>query len=153
MAATVLGGLPGRLKVLAAVQTGLGIRAADEDRFGRAVERIFAEAGVSTSEELDCIRSEGGLGLFVRSLVGLDRVAAKRVFDGFFQGRNLTAHQLEFVNMMIDHLTERGTMNPRLLYELPFTDFNPLSVDGMFKKGEVVELTQILRDVQERAAA
>ena len=57
------------------------------------------------------------------------------------------------MNMMIDHLTERGAMDPRLLYESPFTDLDPLGVAGVFKEGEVVELIQILRDVQERAAA
>ena len=65
----------------------------------------------------------------------------------------MTEHQLEFLNMMIDHLTERGVMDPRLLYESPLTDLDPLGVAGVFKEGEVVELIQILRDVQGRAAA
>jgi type I restriction enzyme R subunit len=117
------------------------------------LERIFAEAGVGTAEDLERIRTEGGLGLFVRSLVGLDRAAAKQAFDAFTQGRNLTAHQLEFVDMMIDHLTARGAMDARLLYESPFTDIDPLGVAGLFKEGEVTELLQILQDVQGRAAA
>jgi type I restriction enzyme R subunit len=45
------------------------------------------------------------------------------------------------------------TDHPRLLYESPFTDLDPLGVAGVFGEGEVVELIQILRDVQERAAA
>jgi type I restriction enzyme R subunit len=117
------------------------------------LERIFAEAGLGSPEDIDRIRAAGGLGLFVRSLVGLDRAAAKQAFDGFIQGRRLTAHQLEFIDMMIDHLTARGTMDPRLLYESPFTDLDPLGVAGVFGEGEVVQLVQILRDVQGRAAA
>jgi type I restriction enzyme R subunit len=113
------------------------------------LERIFVEAGIGTSEEMERIRGEGGLGIFVRSLVGLDRVAAKRALDGFSEGHKLTAHQHEFVNMIIDHLTAR----PRLLYESPFTDLDPLGVAGVFGEGEVVELIQILRDVEGRAAA
>lgn len=35
--------------------------------------------------DLDQARQNGGLGLFVRSLVGLDREAAKRAFDGFLR--------------------------------------------------------------------
>jgi type I restriction enzyme R subunit len=73
--------------------------------------------------------------------------------DGFSEGRKLTAHQLEFIDMMIDHLTARGIMDPRLLYESPFTDLDPLGVAGIFAEGEVVQLIQILRDVQGRAAA
>jgi type I restriction enzyme R subunit len=91
--------------------------------------------------------------MFVRSLVGLDRAAAKRALDGFSEGRKLTAHQLEFIDMIIDHLTARGVMDPRLLYESPFTDLDPLGVAGIFAEGEVVQLIQILRDVQGRAAA
>jgi type I restriction enzyme, R subunit len=93
------------------------------------------------------------VGFFVRSLVGLDRDAAKRAPDGFSEGRKLTGHQHEFVNMIIDHLTARGVMDPRLLYESPFTDLDPLGVAGVFREGDVVELVQILRDVQGRAAA
>ncbi len=117
------------------------------------LERIFAEAGIGGPEEITRLREEGGLGLFVRSLVGLDRAAAKRAFDGFLQGRNLTAHQHEFIDMMIEHLTERGVMDPRLLYELPFTDIDPLGVAGVFGQGEVVQLIQILDEVRGRAAA
>jgi type I restriction enzyme R subunit len=65
----------------------------------------------------------------------------------------LTAHQHEFVDMVIDHLTARGVMDPRVLYESPFTDLDPLGVAGVFGEGEVVELIRILRDVQGRAAA
>jgi type I restriction enzyme, R subunit len=117
------------------------------------LDRIFAEAGIGTPEEMGRIREGGGLGVFVRSLVGLDRAAAKRAFDTFVQGRKLTAHQYEFVDMVIDHLTARGVMDPRLLYESPFTDLDPLGVAGLFREGDVVELIQILRDVEKRAAA
>jgi type I restriction enzyme R subunit len=117
------------------------------------LERIFVEAGVGTSEEMERIRDEGGLGVFVRSLVGLDRAAAMRAFDTFIQGRKLTAHQHEFVDMVIDHLTARGVMDPRLLYGSPFTDLDPLGVAGVFEEADVVKLIQVLRDVQGRAAA
>jgi type I restriction enzyme R subunit len=117
------------------------------------LERIFAEAGIGTPEEMDRIREEGGLGLFVRSLVGLDRAAAKRALDVFSEGRKLTAHQHEFVNMIVEHLTARGVMDARLLYESPFTDLDPLGVAGVFEEGDVVQLIQILRDVGGRAAA
>ena len=53
----------------------------------------------------------------------------------------------------IDHLTAPGVMDPRLLYESPFTDLDPLGVAGIFAEGEVVQLIQILREVDGRAAA
>jgi type I restriction enzyme, R subunit len=47
--------------------------------------------GVGAPEDIARIREEGGLGVFVRSLVGLDRTAAKRAFDDFLLGRKLDA--------------------------------------------------------------
>jgi type I restriction enzyme R subunit len=117
------------------------------------LERIFVEAGVGTPEEMERIRGQGGLGVFVRSLVGLARAAAKRAFDTIIEGRKLTAHQHEFVDMVIDHLTARGVMDARLLYESPFTDIDPLGVAGVFEEADVINPIQILRDVEGRAAA
>ena len=117
------------------------------------LERMFTEAGVGSPEEIDKVRQEGGLGIFVRSLVGLDRAAARQALDDFIQGRTLTANQHEFLNLMVEHLTARGVMDPRLLYASPFTDRNPLGVAGLFSDAEVHELVGVLREVRERAAA
>ena len=49
------------------------------------LERMFLEEAVGGPEELERIRQEGGLGLFIRSLVGLDREAAKQALADFHQ--------------------------------------------------------------------
>ena len=64
-----------------------------------------AEEHVTKAREL-------GLGLFVRSLVGLNREAAKQAFATFLTERGLRANQIEFVNLVIDYLTEHGAMEP-----------------------------------------
>src|SRR5262245_43729567 len=116
------------------------------------LERMFVEAGVDETS-LATLRGDGGLVRFVRSLVGLDREAAKQAFAGFIEGRTLTANQLEFVDLVIDHLTDRGVMDPSLLYERPFTDFDSNGVEGVFNPADVQRLLQILRDVEPRTAA
>jgi len=40
-------------------------------------------------------------------------------------GKDADANQIEFVNMVVDHLTEHGVMDKSLLYESPFTDRTP----------------------------
>ncbi len=62
----------------------------------------------------------------------MDREAAKKTSADVLAARNPKADQIEFVNMIVDHLTDRGVMESRLLYESPFTDINPLSVEGIF---------------------
>jgi type I restriction enzyme R subunit len=117
------------------------------------LERVFVEAGVAEQTDLEKLKEDGGIGVFVRSLVGLDREAAKRVFDSFQALRTLSASQIEFLNMIIDYLTERGVMDPRLLYESPFTDLDAMGVEGVFESADVVELVGILEEVRKRAAA
>jgi type I restriction enzyme, R subunit len=116
------------------------------------LERILIGAGAEP-DQMDAIRAEGGLGLFVRSLVGLDREAAKKAFADFIAKRKPTADQIEFVNMIVDHLTDRGVMQPRLLYESPFTDINPLGVEGIFRQQDAAEVVSIIDGVNRRAAA
>jgi type I restriction enzyme R subunit len=118
------------------------------------LERILVESGVGTHEYVQrAADSNHGLGLFVRSLVGLDRGAAKEVFAAFLSGKTLTANQIEFVNMIVDYLTENGAMNPALLYSSPYTDFNPLGVDGLFESADAAEIVSILESVSRTAAA
>ena len=117
------------------------------------LERILIEAGVADPDQLATLGEQGGLGLLIRSLVGLDREAAKRAFAAFIEKHKLNADQCEFLNMIIDYLTERGVMDPRSLYESPFTDFDSLGVEGVFESAEVIELIGIIEDFRKRAAA
>lgn len=94
-----------------------------------------------------------GLGLFIRSLVGLDRETAKRALDGFLSNKTLTANQIEFVNLVIDHLTQSGWPDPSRLYETPFIDFSARGVEGLFKPEQVTQLISILDAVRKTAGA
>ncbi|NEX21502.1 DEAD/DEAH box helicase family protein [Thiorhodococcus mannitoliphagus] len=117
------------------------------------LQRIFIDEGVGTDEDLERIQGEGGLGLFIRSLVGLDREAAKQALGSFMEGRTLSANQIEFVTLIIDHLTERGAMDPRRLYESPFTDLDDQGVAGLFSMDDARVLISVLKEVEARAAA
>src|SRR5690606_22831679 len=110
------------------------------------LERIMVEEAGASDGDLAEVRGEGGLGLFVRSLVGLERDAAKDAFAEFLAGKNLNGNQIEFINLIIDHLTERGAMEPRRLYESPFTDFDDQGVSGVFPQADVQSIIQVLHE-------
>jgi type I restriction enzyme R subunit len=116
------------------------------------LERMFVEEEVSDAETLDKLRDEGGLGVFLRSITGLDRAAAKKAFSQFTSA-GLSANQMEFVDLIIDSLCESGTVDPKRFYESPFTDFDDQGVAGVFKPEQVKELITIVRNINKSAAA
>ncbi|MEO9125076.1 MAG: type I restriction-modification enzyme R subunit C-terminal domain-containing protein [Microcoleus sp.] len=71
----------------------------------------------------------------------------------FLSGKQLNSNQIEFVNMIVDYLTEHGVMNAALLYESPFTDITPQGPDGLFTSTQLDQLFSILEEVSTRAAA
>jgi type I restriction enzyme, R subunit len=51
------------------------------------------------------------------------------------------------------HQQSRGVMDPKLLYESPFTDFDSNGVAGVFEHADVLRLIEVLREVERRSAA
>jgi type I restriction enzyme R subunit len=118
------------------------------------LEHLLAKSGVGSTEEIERAKAEShGLGLFIRSLVGLDREAAKKALGGFLSGKAMSANQIEFVNLIINQLTEHGIMDATLLYESPFTDVAPQGPEALFTPQQVDELVAILREVHSTAMA
>ncbi len=117
------------------------------------LERMLIESGAGDAEALAKAKAEShGLDLFVRSLVGLSRSAAKAAFADLLAGTAWKANQIELVSMVIDHLVEHGVMDAALLYESPYADFSPLGVDGIFPTGQVERLIGILDEIRRSAA-
>ncbi len=118
------------------------------------LERILVESGVGAADDVRRVAAESrGLGLFVRSIVGLDREAAKSALAGFLHGKVLNANQIEFVNLVVNHLVEHGVMETAMLYESPFTDITPHGPDGLFSPSQLDELLGALAAVRLTAVA
>jgi type I restriction enzyme R subunit len=118
------------------------------------LERMLGESEIGGPEDISRAKETShGLGLFVRSLVGLDREAAKAALGGFLAGKSLGANQIEFVNLIVDHLTEHGVMEAGLLYESPFTDITPRGPEGLFSSAQLSQLMGVLDQVRTTAIA
>jgi type I restriction enzyme R subunit len=116
------------------------------------LQRLLTEAG-GTPDALDQASAEAtSLPLFVRSLVGLDRAAAKALFSDLLAEGTTTANQIEFIGMVIDHLTEQGVMDAARLYESPFTDLSPAGPEALFTPAQLDTLVRRLGEVRARAA-
>jgi type I restriction enzyme, R subunit len=118
------------------------------------LEKVLVMNGIGKQDDITQAKeSAHGLGLFVRSLIGLDREAAKTALAGFIADKNMTANQIEFVNLIVNYLTEHGIMDAALLYESPFTDLTPQGPDGLFTDTQVNELMAVLERVRGTAVA
>jgi len=117
------------------------------------LERMLVQAGGS-KELIDQAKEQSnGLGIFIRSLVGLDREAASQAFSRFITGTTATPNQIEFIDLVVQYLTENGVMEPARLYESPFIDSSPKGPEGLFSSAQVDEIVQVLQEIQMRAAA
>lgn len=117
------------------------------------LERILLENGVADTETITAIQADGGIGQFLRSLTGLDRAAAKLAFGTFLSSRNLTADQIEFIDMILDSLTENGLIDPKLFYESPFTDIDAMGIVGVFGKEDAQQVISIVKQLNDTANA
>ena len=73
--------------------------------------------------------------------------------DILMVGKALSANQIEFINLIVDHLTEHGMVEPGRLYESPFTDVTPRGPDGLFSPTQLDELMSSLDAVRATAVA
>ncbi|GAA1088022.1 DEAD/DEAH box helicase family protein [Tsukamurella spumae] len=117
-----------------------------------ALGEMLIDAG-GTDGDLEWVKERsGGLGLFVRSLVGLDRGAAVEAFGDFLDDSKFSVDQVRFVNMIVDELTANGIVEPKRLFQAPYTDAAQGGPDHVFpERGQVLELVGILKHIKETA--
>ncbi|MES1953780.1 DEAD/DEAH box helicase family protein [Salinisphaera hydrothermalis] len=117
------------------------------------LERFVFDADAVESRErfTEAFGEDQPLTVFIRSLVGLDRGAAKAAFADFIGAENLKEKQIRFVEMIIEQLTENGTIDPGRLYEPPFTGFHYEGLDGVFRADDADRVISIVRAVNTNA--
>ncbi len=116
------------------------------------LEALLMSGQIGSDEDIHRAAANAhGLGMLVRGLVGMDRAAAKQALGRFASDKALTANQLEFVNLIVDHLAEHGLIEPATLYESPFTDVAPSGPEGLFGPNEMDELIRRLRTLTTQA--
>ncbi len=118
------------------------------------LEKILLEQASGNASYVDMAKEEGhGLGLWVRSLVGLERNAAVEAMTEFLNDTNATASQIEFAKMIVDYLTVDGAIEAGRLYETPFTAISPTGPDTVFSKAKVDRLFAVIDEIRQRAVA
>lgn len=118
------------------------------------LERLLTDSKLGGAEYVAQAKTEyEGLGVFVRSLVGLDREIAKKLFGEFLIGSNYTPNQIEFIDLIINQLVDHGIVDVSLLYESPFTDVAPQGPDAIFSADQVDKIMGLLEKIKATAIA
>ncbi|NKY89782.1 DEAD/DEAH box helicase family protein [Nocardia veterana] len=116
------------------------------------LEKIFLDNGFGTEADIEQAKAEhGGLGLFLRGLTGLDRETAAAAFDEFQAGKNLTANQLHFLNLLIDVIAENGIVDVGALWKPPFRSLAPTGPEALFSTDEVHAMVSVLKTLRTTA--
>ena len=134
--------------IVAKVRNGEPLGSADMDE----LQRVLVAAGIGDHGTFaEASGHAGNFGLFVRSLVGLERAAAKRAFARFLDNKRYSRNQITFVDLVIDYLTEHGTIDIALVYDSPFTNVAPEGPESIFAEPDLNEFFEIVRQIHDVA--
>ncbi|QEW00352.1 DUF4145 domain-containing protein [Microbacterium caowuchunii] len=130
------------------LRTGRELTAVDLEQ----LEQILVEAGGVDAAQLHSASTDaGGLGRLIRSIVGLDRSAAEAALADFVAAPGFTQRQHHFVDLIVEQLTIAGVLDPRRLYEDPFTGLAAEGPDELFTDAQVTDLIERIRAISDSA--
>lgn len=119
----------------------------------QALETMLFD-GEERGSKSDYVKEYGDqpLGVFIRSIVGLDIKAANEAFSDFLKVGNLRADQMTFINNIIMFLEKNGIIEPSMLFEPPFTDINDQGLLGVFDDANAIKVISIIESINEKAS-
>jgi type I restriction enzyme R subunit len=86
----------------------------------------------------------------VAGLVGLDRTSANKLFSDFISDQSLNSKQMEFVNLIVNHIVENGYLDKTILNDHPFNKYG--SITNLFegKRDTVIEIVKKINELNQR---
>jgi type I restriction enzyme R subunit len=133
---------------VAKVRSGAPLTAADI----ADLQRILVAAGIGDTDTFEqASKKAGSFGLFIRSIVGLDRAAAKAAFTEFLDDKRYSKHQIQFVNLIIDELTVRGVVDAARVYESPYDAIAPQGPEAIFPEADLDKIFAVIEELRRRA--
>ncbi|NQX14098.1 DEAD/DEAH box helicase family protein [Microbacteriaceae bacterium VKM Ac-2855] len=116
------------------------------------LQRILIESGEVSAVDLEIEAGRAkGLGVYIRSIVGLERSAVAEALSAFTASAPLTGNQIAFVEMLTDQLTRGGVLEIDRLYQPPFSGVAPQGPEELFSDAQIDDLEAILRRIRESA--
>jgi type I restriction enzyme R subunit len=140
--------------ILQRIRAGTTVQESELEELARLVLQIDDKANVKNLAGHDPETRRSLLAVF-RGLVGLAAEAVEQAFTAFVHKHpRLSAQQLQFLQVLQNHIAQNGGIELERLYEPPFTTLHAESVDGIFTNpADVDELLAILSVFQSNRAS
>ena len=114
---------------------------------------LFADSLPEAKAQFEAALGQRPLGIFVRNLVGLDHGAATAAFSEFMENGPLSPTQTDFIQYLIEYLTENGSVVDKAeLFKPPFSNLDSNGVHGVFGE-RAPRLIQLIDTVNNNAQA
>ena len=121
-----------------------------EAELNQLEEILFDGENCGTREEYQKNYGDQPLGVFVRSILGLDIEAANEVFSEFLQAGNFSADQMTFIETIIKYLTVNGIVDKGMLFNTPpFNERHQNGISGFFDDGQATRIFNLVDEVNE----
>lgn len=122
-----------------------------QDELQALENMLFDDDLVGSKYQCQKEYGEQPLGVFIRSIVGIDIQAANESFSDFIQSGTLRADQMTFIKNIISFLEKNGTIDKAMLFEPPFTDMHQDGIIGIFVDADAHKVISIVDGVNANA--
>jgi type I restriction enzyme, R subunit len=112
---------------------------------------LFDGATIGTKQDYIDNYGDKPLGVFIRSIVGIEVTAAQAAFAEFIQTGSLQADQMTFINNIISYLTKNGMIDKAMLFQPPFTNIHQDGLIGIFDDASAKKVISLVDEVNSNA--
>ncbi|MFZ4412593.1 MAG: type I restriction-modification enzyme R subunit C-terminal domain-containing protein [Bacteroidales bacterium] len=118
--------------------------------FGELEQMLFEQGELGSRTEFVKAFGEQPLGKFIRSILGIDVNAAKQAFAGISH-QNFNSQQIRFIDTIINFLTVNGIIDPKMLFEPPFTDVNSGGITALYDGETTGKIIALINEINHNA--
>ncbi len=112
---------------------------------------LFEQGSIGTKEEFSKAYGVQPLGKFIRHILGMDINAAKMAFGEILTEQTLNGNQIQFIDTIINYLNTNGVIDPKKLFEAPFTDINSGGIMGLFDEKTSTKIISLIQEINQNA--
>jgi type I restriction enzyme R subunit len=117
------------------------------------LEKLLFEGDSTAKQKFKDAYGDKPLGVFIRSLLGMDINAAKEAFSEFISKGSLSGDQIKFIDTIINFFSVAGTLDKKMLFDKPFTEINDMGLTGVFDESSSVRILSIVDTINKNALA